>query len=457
MFKKSVLFGLSLPRVLAFSLLFALFAQPAAAQGRSLIRDAEIEATIRDYATPIFQAAGLSPRAVNVYLIRDPSLNAFVSGGLRMFIHTGLLIRAEGPLQVIGVMAHETGHIIGGHIVGRIQELRNAQIKSLLTYVLGIGAAVASGRPEAGAAITLGGQDVALKGLLSFTRGQEQAADQTAVRLLKATGQSPEGLLDFFEILSGQEALLSSNQDPYLRTHPLTSDRVLFLEQAVQESPYANQPASPDLVAKHNRMRAKLIGFLETPRIVERNYPKDDTSLPARYAWAISHYRQGRLDQALEMVDALIEEYPDDPYFQELKGQILFENGRVDEALPVYQKAVALLPDAPLLQLNLSQVMIELNRPELDQEALEYLNYVVQREPDNSFAWRLLAIAHGRQGDKGMTALALSERALILGRLGEANQQAKRAQQFLAEYSPAWLRAQDVENLSKRLQDKKKN
>ena len=430
---------------------------PTEAKAQRIIRDAEIEDTIRIYATPIFQAAGLSPRSINVYIVQDRSLNAFVTNGLQMFIHTGLLMESEDPLQVIGVIAHETGHIAGGHIVGRIEEVQNAQAKSLLTYLLGIGAAIASGRPEAGAAIIVGGQDVTLKSLLSYTRGQEQAADQAAVRYLEATGQSPEGLLEFMELLGDQEVLLAANQDPYLRTHPLTRDRVSFLEQAVAKSPKTGRPADPQLVERHNRMRAKLIGFLDRPRNVARAYPETDQTLPARYARAISTYRQGDLPQAIEMTDELLAEWPDDPYFHELKGQMLFEHGKLSEALPAYETAISLRPDSPQIRLSLAQVQIESNRSDLDQAALDNLEEVLRREPQNAFAWRLAATAHGRLGDIGMTALSLSENALLRGRFEEAIQQAKRAQGILPEYSASWLRAQDVENLAKRLRDKQRN
>ncbi len=429
---------------------------PADAQGRSFIRDAEIESIIRSYATPLFRAAGLNPKAVDIYLIQDPSLNAFVAGGQNIFIHTGLLIRAEDPLQVIGVLAHETGHIIGGHIVGRMNEMEKAQMTALASYLLGIGAAILSGRPEVAGAVISGGQDLALKGLLSYSRGQEQAADQSAVRLLKATQQSPRGLLEFMSILGDQEMLMSSRQDPYLRTHPLTEDRIIFLEESYARSPYANKPASPDMVAGHARVRAKLIGFL-MPGRVARTYPRTDKSVPARYARAIAYFRRQDLKRALPQMDELIAEMPNDPYFHELKGQMLFENGRVAEALPEYQIAVEMLPNTPQIRLALAQVMIELNTRQYDEAALDHLEKVLKAEPRNAFAWRLAAIAHGRLGDKGMTSLALAEGALSRNRPREAREQAARALHLLPKNSPSWLQAQDVSVMAKRREAKRKN
>lgn len=420
------------------------------AQGRKIIRDAEIENTIRAYSTPLFQSAGLSPSAVDIILIDDPSLNAFVAGGQNIFIHTGLLIRAYNAEQVIGVIAHETGHIVGGHIAARINEMREASKSLLVTYLLGIGAALATGRGEIAAATISASQDVVLKSVLSYTRGQEQSADQAAVRLLQATRQTPEGLLEFMEILGGQEVLLSTNQDPYLRTHPVTGERITFLRHAVEESPYRGQPTPQEFEQMHARTRAKLIGFLQPPSQVFREYPKQDTSLEARYAHAIAYYRAADMDQALPLVDGLIEEHPGDPYFHELKGQMLFEHGRLQESLPHLETAASLLPDSAQIKLLLSRVLIEMNDPQRDQQALENLRRVVQAEPGNAFAWRLAATAYGRQGDKGMLSLAMAESALARGKYPEAKVHSKRALDILPSGSPNWIRADDVFNASER-------
>lgn len=449
----------SLIAILSAALILALVpGNPGLAQSKSLrlIRDAEVERIIRAYATPLFQAAGLSPWAIDVYLVNDSALNAFVVPGLDMFIHTGLLMRAETPLQVIGVIAHETGHLAAGHTATRGASLRRSTQSLIASYVLGLAAAIATGRPDLGQAVIAGGHDIALKGALKYTRSQEAAADQAAVRLLNGTGQSPRGLLEFLRVLGEQEVLLSSNQDPYLRSHPLTRDRIKFLQEQSRISHYGPEPARPSFVEMHARMRAKLIGFLEPSGRVLQHYPMEDNTLPARYARAIARYRSSNLKAALEQIEALIAEYPSDPYFHELRGQMLFESGRIPEALPAYETAVRLLPDAPLLRLSLAQVQLEangpeLNGPELNAKALANLTEVLRYEPGNSFAWRLAAIAHGRSGDVGMTALALAESALARGQGGEAYQQAVRAQKILAKNSAGWLRANDVERAAVRL------
>ena len=431
-------------------LLGSVLPQQAAANQLRLIRDAEIENTIRIYATPLFQAAGLSPQGIRLYLVNDRALNAFVAGGLNMFINTGLLINTEDPSEVIGVIAHETGHISGGHLATRGTALEQTQAAMIATYLLGIGAALATGEAGLGAAVISGGQDVALRGLLQYTRTQESSADQAAVTLLKATGQSPRGLMDFMEQLSGQEVLLSSNQDPYLRTHPLTQDRIEFLRQAVRESPYADKPTDAELLRLHNRMRAKLIGFLSPMNQVLRSYPPIDISLPARYARAIAYYRVPDIDKALAEIDGLLAELPNDPYFRELKGQMLLEHGRVAEAVPEYEAAAQALPESAQIHQALAKARIALNTPEMDQAALQSLAVTLAEEPGNSSAWRLAAIAHGRLGDQAMTALSLAESALARGKFAEARDRAQHAAGLLPENSASWLRALDVENEAER-------
>ena len=409
-----------------------------------LIRDAEVEDTIRAFATPLFNAADLDPEAVNVYLINDNRLNAFVAGGMNIFVNTGLLMRSESPLQVMGVIAHETGHISGGHLARTQDALRAATIETIIAYVLGAAAAVATGQGEAAGAIISGGQNVALGSLLQYTRTQEAAADQAGMSYLERAGFSARGLLEFFEILQGEEVLLSQNQNPYIRTHPLTTDRVDSLRHFLSTSRFADAAPPADFVERHERMRAKLVGFLEPlPRVLQR-YPESDQSLPARYARAIAYYRASDLAKAMPLVDALIGEHAHDPYFQELKGQILFENGRIAEAVPLYERSVELDPKSALLRMGLAQAQLELEQPELLRPALANLEEVVRREPRNSFAWRLLGIAYGRDGQLGMAALALAESALARGDRPEARYQAERAIRQLPENTPAWLRAQDI-------------
>lgn len=418
----------------------------AEAQGRQLrfVRDAEIEEIIRAYSNPMFEAAGLNAESVDVFLINDDSLNAFVAGGMNMFLHTGLLQEADDPLQVMGVIGHEAGHIAGSHIAGRRQQMEQSTAQMIASYIVGFGAAIATGRGDVAMAAITAGQSLAIGDMLAYSRSQEQAADQAGVNYLERAGYSPEGLREFMGKLQDQEILLSGSQEPYLRTHPLTRERMKFLEQAVQESPYGGEPAPERFREMHARMHAKLDGFLDAPSRTLRKYEGQD-DVPGRYARAIAHFKVPDLEQALPLIDGLIEEHPDDPYFHELKGQMLFQNSRVEEALAPYQRAAELRPESPLLRLRLAEVQVQTGRKDLNEPALDNLQVVLANEPTNATAWRLKAIAHGRMGDIGQSALALSESALARGDLRTARQQSLRAQQILDNHSAAWLRAQDIE------------
>ena len=429
-------FGLALA-FLAAGLLPATTAQ---ARSIGLIRDAEIEGTLGRFIAPITEAAGLGPDSVRIYIVNDDELNAFVAGGMNLFLHTGLLMRSEDPSQVIGVVAHEVGHIAGGHLsrVGPAQ--RRAAAEMILATVLGAATAVI-GAPALGTAIFAGGSSFAQEGLMRFSRGQEQAADQAALTYLDRAGVPARGLADFFRILDSQNVLAVSRGNPFVQSHPLTRARMQFVESHAARQSGLSVPAA--WTTAHARMVAKLRAFLRDPREVLQTYQGDD-SVVGRYARAIAHYRMPDLRSALAEIDALSAEQPDDPYFHELKGQMLFENGRIGEAIAPYREAVRLAPDAPLLRIGLAQALIESDQPAAMAEAIERLKEALQREPENASAWRLLGIAQGRDGQEGRSDVAFAEYALLIGKPEDARLYARRAENKIAASDPDWLRLQDI-------------
>lgn len=447
----------------ALALIAGVGTADAQQRGLNVVRDSEIEHIIRIYATPIFSAANLDPDAVSVHLINDRSLNAFVAGGQRLFLHTGLLIRAESASQVIGVIAHETGHIAGGHIARGEEAARNAYIESLIATVLG-GAAVAAGAatgsasaPNAGAAVLSGGLQIATRSFLAFTRTQESSADQAAVTFLDQIGESSAGLAEFLKILGDQENTLAGKTDPYIRTHPISRERIDALSARIEQSRYRNAALPPEYVEFHARTQAKLIGFLEPLPTTLRRYPVSDTSLPARYARAIGYYRASQIEVALREINGLIAERPRDPFFQELKGQMLLENGRVSEAIPPYRQSVALKPHDPLLLHALGQALVATEDPAQMGQAITYLEESVNIDPGQSGAWYQLSICYGRLGRLGEAHVATAEQALLVNRPLEARQQAERAKGKLAPGSPAALRADDIiAAATRRLQEERR-
>ncbi len=421
---------------------------PSTAQG--LIRDAEIEHTIRAYATPLLRAAALVPEDVNFHLLRSPELNAFVARGQRIFLSTGLLMRSEHPGQVMGVIAHEIGHITGGHLARLEGAISDAEDQALIGSIIGIAIGVLVGNSGAAAVGSTKAQEIALQKLLNFSRIQERSADQVAVNLLDQVQVSARGLSEFFEILEGQELLDRSRQDSYVVTHPLTRDRIAFIADHVAKSRHSSWAIPLALKAEHDRMRAKLAGFLNPTSKTLRNYKPDDPSVAARYACSIAYYREANLEKALPLIDSLIAQMPEDPWFQELKGQMLFENARGAEALPFYQKAVDLRPNEPLLRVGLAHVLIELDGPGMLNKAEAHLKQALRRDRYMPIAWRLAAITYGRNGELGLSALSLAEYSQLMGHPLDAMRQAQKAMRLLTESEPAWLRAQDLFDTAER-------
>ncbi len=413
------------------------------AQGLSLIRDTEIENTIRAYAAPLFAVAGLDAEAVKVHIVDDSRLNAFVAGGMNLFVNTGLLMSSDSPNAIIGVLAHETGHIAGGHLARTREAVANATAEAILAYILGA-AAIIAGSGQAGGAIMSTGTAIAQQSLIRYSQSQEQAADQAAVRYLEAVGRSAEGLLEIFYKLEDQELLVAERQDPYLRSHPLTRDRIRFVRNFVETSDYSSRTSGEEELMAHRRMVAKLYAFLNSPGRTLRAYRENDTSLTARYARAIAYYRIPDVERAIGEIDSLLREFPKDPWFQELKGQILFENGHIALSIAPHERAVALRPDAPLLRLGLARAQMEINDPEFTKKAIKNLVVAARAEPNYAPHWHFLGIAYGRDKQLAQSSLALAEASLLRKEFVDAEYHAEKAKRGLAAGSPAYLRAEDI-------------
>ena len=441
-----VIWQLRVAAVLA-AVLVVLAGQRAAAE--SVIRDTEIEADIRTMVTPIWKAAGLEPSALHVYLIDDKQLNSFVAGGQNEFINSGLIMRAETPNQLIGVLAHETGHIAGGHLTRAQQAMHNASIEGIIAMVLGAAASVAG---RNGAAL-LGAEGVAERAFMQYSVTQEASADQAALTFLDRAQQSSRGLLQFFQILQGEELLSGARQDPYLRTHPLTSQRIEYVRNHVEHSRFSDAPDSPANIQMLKRIKVKLGAFTAPPSSTLAAYPESDQSVLARYARAIAYYRLPKLDKALPTIDGLIRDYPSDPYFRELKGQMLFENGRIADAVQPYEEAVRLAPAAPLLRIALAQVYVESSDPKVNKRAIAYLNDALRTEDKETTGWHLLATAYGRDSQFGMAALALAEEGLSAGKKRDATQQASRAKALLPKNSSAYSRAEVIQREAEKIEN----
>jgi predicted Zn-dependent protease len=433
------------------ALIGAVAAQPAVAQERPvLIRDAETEAAMAQFAEPIFSAAGLEPSAVHIYLLKDSRINAFVAGGQNLFLHTGLIRAAEHVDQLIGVMAHETGHIAGGHLPRLKEAQRIASLEQLLFCALGgvmAAGGAASGSSSSGSALTLCGSSAPYGSLMKFSRTQESAADQAGMKFLDQTGQSSRGMMEFLQILADATKTAIA-PPPYLLSHPLTSERIAAVRAHVEQSALSNEPRRVDFEATFQRVRAKLIGYVDPLARVLKRYPDSDNSLEARYARSVAYLEAGQIPKALGQVDSLLAEHPQDAYFNELKGDILYRSGKPKEAVASYEAAIKAEPDSPLLHQSVARAQNDLQDPASIKSAIGHLQRVVEIEPNNPGAWKLLGIAYGLNHQEAEAALALAESAIASGDKARAKGLADRAMKGMPTGSPGWLRAQDIANVA---------
>ncbi|HET9811944.1 MAG TPA: M48 family metalloprotease [Sphingomicrobium sp.] len=426
------------------------FVQPAAAQERdaTVLRDSETELLLKDASRPLIEAAGLSPGSVEVVLLGDPEINAFVATGQTVYIQSGLLLAADNVNQLQGVIAHELGHVAGGHSIRLRDGLSKANNMSIATLVLGA-LAMAAGAGEAGMGLMMLGQQAALGKLLAFSRTQESTADQAGAKYLSAAGISGKGLLDFFNKLQNEEYRIAVYaKDSYNRTHPLSSERIQALEQVFKKDPAWSTPPDPKLEARFERVKAKLYGFVDATQAVKK-YPESDQSVPGHYARAYAYHVGGYPEKALQEADSLLATDPHDPFFLELKGQILLETGKPKEALAPLREATERSGNMPLIAAMLGHALIATENPDNFAEAKQVLKTAVNRDNEDPFAWYQLGIIYDREGDPGRAALATAERNNLEGKPKLALASAETAMKGIPAGTPDYLRAQDIAMVSR--------
>ena len=437
----------------------ALVVAPVAAfaeeeKGLPILRDTETEQLLRDYSRPILRAAGLERQNIQVVIINQNVFNAFVADGRRIFVNHGALLQSETPNQIIGVLAHETGHLAGGHLARMREQLAQAQTQMIIAMLLGVGAMAAGARSNnqyggggltnAGAAAISGPQNMILRSLLSYQRQQEESADRAGVKYLTATGQSAKGMYETFKRFTNESLFAAHGADPYYQSHPMPAERVAALEEIARTSPYWDKNDDPALQLRHDMMRAKISGFLERQDTVYRRYPLSDTSLPARYAHAIATYLHGDLRNALSQIDVLIQTQPNNPYFHELRGQALLEGGRPAEAIVPLRKAVHLSNNAALIEMLLGQALVATDNKAYTDEAIGILRNAVAREPEAPLGYMQLAMAFGKKGDLAEADLASAQAAFLRGDNKTARDLASRAKTRFAVGTPGWVKADDI-------------
>lgn len=436
----------------------ALLPVPAAhgqAKGPPVLRDTETEQLLREYTRPILRVAGLEKQNIQMVILNEASFNAFVADGRRIFVNYGAILQSETPNQIIGVLAHETGHLAGGHLSKLREQLATAQTQMIIAMLLGAGAiAVGStrgsnsagnnGLANAGAAAIAGPQEMIRRTLLSYQRQQEENADRAGVKFLTATQQSPKGMYETFRRFTSESLFAARGADPYLQSHPMPAERVAALQEFASSSPYWDKKDDPAFQLRHDMVRAKISAFMERPETVYRRYPQTNDSLPARYARAISTYLHGDLRSALAQIDALIQVQPNNPYFYEVRGQALLESGKPAEAVAPLRKAVALSNNAPLIEMLLGQALVGTDNKAYTDDAVRILRAAVAREPEAPLGYTQLAMAYGRKGDYAEADLASAQAAYLRGDNKTARELATRAKTRFAVGTPGWVKADDI-------------
>lgn len=446
----------SMLKLTALTTALALVLSPVAAtaqenKGPPILRDTETEQLLREYTRPILRAAGLEKQNIQMVIINQGVFNAFVADGRRIFVNYGAILQSETPNQIIGVMAHETGHLAGGHLAKMREQMAAAQTQMIIAMLLGAGAMVAgakgganNGMTNAGAAMFSAPGEIIRRNLLSYVRQQEENADKAGVKFLNATGQSSRGMYETFKRFTEEGMFSSRGADPYVQSHPMPAQRVAALEELARSSPYWDKKDDPALQLRHDMVRAKISAFMERQDTVNRRYPMSNGSLPARYARAISTYLHGDLRSALAQIDSLIQQQPNNAYFYEVRGQALLEGGKPQEAIAPLRKAAQLSNNSPLIEMMLGQALVATNNNAYTDEAIAILRAAVARETEAPLGYMQLAMAYGRKGDYAQADLASAQAAFLRGDNKTARDLASRAKTRFAVGTPGWVKADDI-------------
>ncbi len=446
-----------LMKLTALTTAVALAIAPTAAlaqegKGPATLRDTESEQLLREYTRPILRAAGLEKQNIQMVIINEAQFNAFVADGRRIFVNYGAIMQSDTPNQIIGVMAHETGHLAGGHLSKMREQMAQAQTQMIIAMLLGAGAMVAGARgggannglTNAGAAAFSAPGEMIKRNLLSYIRQQEENADKAGVKFLTSTGQSAKGMYETFKRFTDESLFAARGADPYVQSHPMPAERVRALEELARSSPYWDKKDDPALQMRHDMVRAKISAFMERQDTVYRRYPMSNTSLPARYAHAITTYLHGDLRSAIAQIDGLIALQPGNPYFYEVRGQALLEGGKPAEAIAPLRKAVQLSNNAPLIEMLLGQALVAANNTANTDEAIAILRAAVARETEAPIGYMQLAMAYGRKGDYAQADLASAQAAFLRGDNKTARDLASRAKTRFAIGTPGWVKADDI-------------
>ena len=403
-------------------LFFVVFSQSAVA---GLIRDTELETGLQELAAPLVKAAGFAPNSVDFRIIIDSSYNAFVAGKMAVYLHSGLLLDAKSPEEILGVIAHELGHIRAGHVPRRDEAIRDASNAGTLAALAAIALAAGGAPSDAVVGVAIGGNDRARRSMLQSFRYDEAVADELGLEYLEKAGITSAGLEQMMRRLASQRALPESHQSRYYQTHPDAAQRLAIYQDHAKQTSHRTAPIAEDKRRLMERLVNKLRAYCEPAQNIIR-HSDDRDAASTQYRNAIANYRRGDLELALKLMNGLSESMPDDPFYHEFRGDILLSMAKPDAAAMAYEKALALHPNSSQIQLNLGRSLIATNNKNHLPRAIEAMLAAKKNEPDWAFIHRQLAIAYGRAGHIASANLSLAEEAILLGNEQQAARMAKR-------------------------------
>jgi predicted Zn-dependent protease len=372
-----------------------------------------------------------------VFAVKDSSINAFALPGGFIGFHTGLLVSAETDSEVASVMGHETGHVLQRHLARQMDRQTTNTMIALAGILLG--ALAASRNPGAAAGLMQGGQAVAVNNQLSYSRDAEREADRIGFQILAASGYDVNGAPGFFQRLQKATGIMDSGVPSYVRTHPLTTDRIADMQDRARNIANRNVPTAVEFYFIKARARMEQSGSSSQLYDLKNTFEslsKQSSSgkqMEGFYGLALVAQKQGKLEQATSYLQqarnlANNASAPGSPILQQslsldiTASELALARGKADEALQIAQATLKAYPESYAAGAAMMSAYLKLGRT---NDAINWLRARTRLQPNEVVWWGMLSNAYDQAKNVPMRHYALGEKYALEGAWPSAIEQLK--------------------------------
>lgn len=372
-----------------------------------------------------------------VFAVKDSTINAFALPGGFIGFHTGLIVSAESDSEVASVMGHETGHVLQRHLARQMDKQTTNTMIAIAGMILG--ALAMSRNPSAGTGLMQGGQAAAVSNYLSYSRDAEREADRIGFQILEASGYDVNGAPGFFQRLQKITGIMDKGVPGYVRTHPLTTDRIAEMQDRVRMVPARNVPTAVEFYFIKARARMEQAGSSSGLYDLRNTFESLSKQTPigkqmeGTYGLALVAQRQGKIDQAetyLQQARNLAQSAsaPGSPIQRQslsldiTASELALAKGKSQEALQIAQSTLTAFPQSYAAGVAMINADLKLGKT---NEAINWLKARTRAQPNEVIWWSLLSNAYDQAKNVPLRHYALGEKYALEGAWPSAIEQLK--------------------------------